>query len=68
VTGQSTQDAIKELHPGNATRNLISDEVLRCRVYIQYEKVVATSHANVPTTADDIFIIKEGITPAPAAR
>jgi mannose-6-phosphate isomerase-like protein (cupin superfamily) len=60
VTGQAMAEAIKELQPGNGTKNLINGAAISCRAYLQHEKDVATNQAEVHDGADDIFIIQEG--------
>lgn len=60
VTGRSMEEVIRELQPGNATKNLIGGETLSCRVFVQHEKDASANQAEVHAAADDIFIIKEG--------
>lgn len=60
LTGQSIDEAIKNLQSGNKTQNLIGGETIGCRVFIQHEKDVSTGQAEVHDGADDVFIIMEG--------
>lgn len=60
MSGQSLEESIKELQAENKIKNLVSGAAIGCRVFIQHEKDVTTSQAEVHDGADDIFIILEG--------
>ncbi len=60
MTGQSVEEAVKEMQSANKIKNLVSGSGVGCRVFIQHEKDVTTSQAEVHDGADDVFIIMEG--------
>jgi mannose-6-phosphate isomerase-like protein (cupin superfamily) len=60
MSGPSVEETIKELQADNKIKNLVSGAAIGCRVFIQHEKNVTTSQAEVHDGADDVFIILEG--------
>jgi len=60
LTGQSVEQTVKELQLDNKVKNLVNGAGVGCRVFIQHEKNVAMSQAEVHDGADDVFIILEG--------
>ena len=62
MTGQAVSDTVRDLQSGNKTQNLLNAGGVGCRVFIQHEKDVSTSQAEVHDGADDVFIVMEGTT------
>ena len=60
MSGQSVEETVKELQTENKVKNLVSGAGVGCRVFVQHEKNVTTSQAEVHDAADDVFIILEG--------
>jgi mannose-6-phosphate isomerase-like protein (cupin superfamily) len=60
LSGPSVDQTIKELAGDNKIKNLVSGAGVGCRVFIQHEKNVLTSQAEVHDGADDVFVILEG--------
>ena len=60
LSGQSVAETVKELQADNKVKNLVSGAGIGCRVFIQHEKDVTTSQAEVHDGADDVFVILEG--------
>ncbi len=60
MTSQSLDETLKDLQSGNKLKNLIAGSGIGCRVFVQHEKDVAASQAEVHDGTDDIFIFLEG--------
>jgi mannose-6-phosphate isomerase-like protein (cupin superfamily) len=60
MTGKSMEETVRELQSDNKVKNLVSGAGVGCRVFIQHERDVSTSQAEVHDGTDDVFIIMEG--------
>jgi mannose-6-phosphate isomerase-like protein (cupin superfamily) len=60
MTGKSMEETVKELQSENKVKNLVNGLGVGCRVFIQHEKDVSASQAEVHDGADDVFVILEG--------
>ena len=60
MTGKSVEETVRDLQSENKVRNLIEGAGVGCRVFIQHDKDVSSSQAEVHDGADDVFIILEG--------
>ena len=60
MTAQSLDETLKDLQTSNKVKNLIAGAGIGCRVFVQHEKDVAASQAEVHDGTDDIFIFLEG--------